>query len=177
MMTSFRDKLKKLVFGSPCFIPYGSHDLLARSGRFYIRVQWTDYRKRRSLPWQVILGSERKTGLLEVTMYFNPGMPAELFEAFLEMNCDESQPMIFVPFAEGFEGIEDVIDRPEDGELNDKLEWSCRTVLRTSADLMELHRWIERIRESINLDEHETKRTRQILSELTERYSTCRLNS
>jgi hypothetical protein len=62
MTTSLRDKLKWLVFGQPCFFPYSSQDVLARSGRFYIGVSWTEYRRRRALPLQLLLGSQRKLG-------------------------------------------------------------------------------------------------------------------
>lgn len=188
MTTSLRDKLKWLVFGQPCFFPYSSQDVLARSGRFYIGVSWTEYRRRRALPLQLLLGSQRKVGLLEVAMHFNPGVPAELFEAFLEMGAmDEDTVMTFIPATseEGFESFEDVLEQLEDGIQNNQVKWSCSTVLRSAEDLMELHNWIDSICELTKdkpevggtLNEQETQMTRRILSDLTERYSTCQLNS
>ena len=177
MISSF-EKLKEFVFGMPQLVPYKHQDTMYGTGRVYIRLAWTTYRR-----WSgVFRRYVKKEGLVEVTLYFNPGIPSKFFESLLAVGAAEfSATFVDINDLSDAESIEDAMSIFEN-----TINWSCSTVLRSSEDLMVLHRWLDKIQETTDNDPdryggrlqgHEHKTIREVVGVLTERLSKCQLNS
>lgn len=185
-MTSFFKKLWAFLFGSKKFVPYCKQDMLSRSGRFYVRFIFTDYRRWAGLfDW----GYRYRRGVLNLSLYFNPVLPPELFKALLMLGGDDGEMETqFIPMTgldpDDPDSFEETIERAIEGV--DDNPWSYNTVIRDSGDLKGVHDWIDKVRECI--EEHtdrlggdiqpgEKKMITHLLGMLTERTATCNLNS
>jgi hypothetical protein len=180
MKISLGERLRSLLFGATRLVPHLATDIMYGTGRLYVRLQWTTYRR-----WRGVLlpGFEKREGLMEVSIHFNPGLPAELFEAFLELSSDTGGPgMTFIPASclETSGGIEDVMNGLE------QHKWACSTVVRSGDDLMVVHDWFDQLSQLLSdqpelfggyFDDGERGMARDLLGRLTERLCTCQLNT
>jgi hypothetical protein len=180
MKTSLLKKLKTLFFGNDRFLPYCGTNMMYKTGRLYVQLKWTTYRRWRGL-WR--LGFQRREGLMELSLHFNPGLPVPLFETFLELNIKGGgHSTLYVPM----DGLTNMVDIFDVMESQDEQQWSCTTVVRSADDLMVIHNWFENLSKILDeksamfggrFNSDERCMARDLLGRLTERLSTCQLNS
>lgn len=177
-------RLSAFLFGDGLiFEPYASHVKGYGTGRLFISLSWTSYRK-----WGGLFrGYRHRAGVMEVTVAFNPGMPDFMFK----LACQSDDLPEHVVVVESSDALaikarngEDIEDEVE--ERSDRINWRFKTVIRKSEDIMGLHRWIESLQSQLHGDEDEldapftpdeTEMTKDVLGVLTERFATCQLNS
>lgn len=181
-MTAFFERLLQLVFGKgTVFEVDGTRELEYGTGRLLVLTSWVEYRR-----WGGLFrGFIRLDGVLRVTMAYNPGLPQFIFEAACVV---ETIPeLIQISVEDVIREYSDVDGAEESAALpSDPVCWRCDTIVRTAADLMDLHRWLEIIRAGLDGDEDETDApftededdmVRDVMTLLTERFTECRLNS
>jgi len=183
--------LMKCLFGKgTVFEPDEHRDVSLTTGRLFVRLEWITYTRWGGL-FRFYL---RKTGLLKVTMAYNPGVPEFEFKA----SCSSTEYPDYIVLGNKAEISSDEFAALEAqlGELEELphgvycLQWRCVTVVRSAEDLMELFEWLDNVDLTLSdeaeyfdddsdswWEDHELDLIEDTMSMLTERFSECQLNS
>lgn len=181
MLTSLVEFFRMLLFGRTQFIPHKINDELFRSDRLYVRLEWTDYVRSRG----IFRRREHMQGLIAVRVYFNPGIPEDLFETVLETGIGSVKFVVNEGSVESWSDDADGVVWGEPRRLGPD-NWTFETVARTPDDIVPLCEWFEEIRDAVSkspdlyggeLTDFENRQMRTTSSILLSGVSKCRLNS